>query len=240
LHAVLYAIILLLTVLWFPPLTWAGAADDLKSTVDGIQAVLRSNAGPESNMRSRRDQLRRLLDSRFDFHEIARRSLGLHWKSLTSHEQREYVEAFRGLLEIAYVALIEPQATRKILYQRETRETDNAQVDTAIVTKMGDSFSVDYRMHLVAGAWKIYDVVIENISVVNNYRSQFTRVIAKSSYSELIIKLKEKQARASEIKWGGQQLASGGKNRIDESRSLIIAGLISSSSEKQFFSSPSR
>ena len=237
-----FVLLALFMGLWLPASILAGEpTDQLRATVNVIRTVLRSNAGTESGMRIRRDQIRRLIDSRFDFSEIARRSLASHWKSLSPHEQREFVETFKGFLEIAYVGLIESLDGDKILYQRETRETDSAQVDTAIVTKKGEGLSVAYRMRLLDGAWKVYDVVIENISVVNNYRSQFSRVIAKSSYGELLQKLKEKQSQASGMKWGGQeQLVSARKNMMGESRSLIIIGLMGSSNERQFFPTSSR
>ena len=232
-----FMLLVLFMGLWLPASILAGEpTDQLRATVNVIRTVLRSNAGAESGMRVRRDQIRRLIESRFDFNEIARRSLGSHWKSLSPHEQREFVETFKGFLEIAYVSLIESLDGDKILYRRETRETDSAQVDTAMVTKKGEGLAVVYRMRFLDGAWKIYDLVIENISVVNNYRSQFSRVIAKSSYGELLQKLKEKQSQASIMKWGGkEEAASARKNMIDESRPLIIIGLIGASNDRQFF-----
>ena len=129
---------------------------------------------------------------RFDFSEMAKRSLGGHWRRRTSEEQREFTEAFTDLLERAYIERIEGFDDEKFVYTRERQDKEHAEVDGKILTKKGEEFSINYKLHLTNQGWKVYDVVIENISLVNNYRDQFNRVITKSSYEDLIRRLKEK------------------------------------------------
>ncbi len=134
---------------------------------------------------------------RFDFTEMARRSLGPHWGSRTPEEQREFV-IIAGLLEKSYVNRIESYGSGKVVYAREVEDTNYAQVDTKIVSMTGVNFSINYKLHLVNANWKVYDLVIEDISLVNNYRSQFNRVIARSSFEDLVRIMKEKQSQGSE------------------------------------------
>jgi phospholipid transport system substrate-binding protein len=141
----------------------------------------------------RRDQLRQVISSRFDFSEMAKRSLGPNWQRLSPDEQREFVQLFTDLLEQTYTGQIEGFDGEKIVYGREKQNSDRAEVDTQIVTKKGEAFSVNYKLYATNQEWKIYDVVIEDISLVNNYRAQFNRLFTNSS-QDFLRKLKEKQS----------------------------------------------
>ena len=103
---------------------------------------------------------------------------------------------FRELIENSYVENIDSYNGEKVNIVGEKQEKDFAQVNTQIVNNKGEEFAVDYRLLQSSGDWKIYDVVIENISIVNNYRSQFNRVIVKSSFEDLLQKLRDKQFAA--------------------------------------------
>ena len=107
-------------------------------------------------------------------------------------EQQEFVNIFTDLLQESYIGTIESYNGDKVGYNRELQEKDTAEVQTTLTTKGDAAYSINYRLRLVDKDWKVYDVVIENISVVNNYRSQFNRVISKSSYEELVRAMKEK------------------------------------------------
>ncbi|MGH7772459.1 MAG: MlaC/ttg2D family ABC transporter substrate-binding protein [Candidatus Binatia bacterium] len=170
------------------PLSAGAPTDQVRSTVDKVLAILKNPPAKD-----RRAQLRQVIYSRFDFTEMAKRSLGSHWRRRTPEEQREFVEIFTDLLEDSYLGRIEAFTDEKYFFNRETLEKDYAEVDTKMVTKNGEWFSLRYKLHLVNGDWKVYDVIVENISLVNNYRSQFNRIIANSSYEELVRRLKEKQ-----------------------------------------------
>ena len=122
---------------------------------------------------------------------MARRSLGPEWRRRTAEEQKEFVALFTKLLERVHLNTIESYNGEKVQYLNERAENSGAQVDTKISDNKGREFSVNYRLHDVNGDWKIYDVVVEDVSLVNNYRAQFSRVLAKSSYAELVNTIKE-------------------------------------------------
>ncbi len=138
------------------------------------------------------DRLRQIVFPLFDFNEMAMRSLGPHWRRINPEQRKEFVSTFTKLLEKTYADQIDIYNGQQVLYTGESVDGDYAQVDSRIIDKDGQTYSVTYRLHKVDGNWKIYDVVAENISLVNNYRSQFTRVIAKSSFEELLKTMKEK------------------------------------------------
>jgi phospholipid transport system substrate-binding protein len=167
--------------------------DQVRGTVDQVIAILQDPAlKAESRQKERRDQLRRIIFARFDFAEMARRSLGPEWRRRTPAEQQEFVSLFTDLLQESYIGTIESYNGDKVIYNRELQEQDNAEVQTTLTTRREDSYSINYRLRLVGREWKVYDVVIENISVVNNYRSQFSRVLSRSSFEELVRSMKEK------------------------------------------------
>lgn len=142
---------------------------------------------------AKRKELRAVIYPQFDFTEMARRSLGSHWQRRSPDEQREFVKVFTELIENSYMSSIESYNGEKVTMGAEKQDKDFAEVDTKISTKKGEEFSVNYKLRQAGSEWKIYDVVVENISLVNNYRSQFNRLIAQSSYEELLRKMKDKQ-----------------------------------------------
>ena len=168
--------------------------DQLRGTVDRVLTILQDPRLKSADKRDeRRQQLAKVISARFDFDEMARRSLGAEWRRLTLGQRKEFVELFAELLRDTYVANIESYKGEKVIYTRETQEEQYAVVQTILRSPEGTEYSLDYRLHRVDKEWKVYDVVIENVSIVNNYRSQFARVINKSSYEGLIRALKEKK-----------------------------------------------
>ena len=172
----------------------AGApGDQVRQTVDKLLTILKDpRLKQESKKNERREELKKLIYQRFDFTEMARRALGPEWRRHTPEEQREFVQLFTDLLERAYLKQIESYNDQRVRYLNEREDSGYAQVDTKIVDNKGQEFSVNYRLHNVNGDWKVYDVVVEEISLVNNYRAQFSRVLASSSYQELVRTMKEK------------------------------------------------
>ncbi len=165
----------------------------VKSAAEGAIAVLKDpQLKSPDQKRERLERLKEIINPIFDYNEMARRSLGAHWRRRTAAEQEEFSRLFRGFLERIYSDKINFYDGQKILFGRETVEQDFAQVESTVINAKGEENSVVYRLKRTAGKWKVYDAVIENISIVNNYRSQFDRVISKSSYEELKKMLREK------------------------------------------------
>jgi phospholipid transport system substrate-binding protein len=190
------AIALLLLPLWLRPGAAAGGVptEQIKATVDRALVVLKDpRFKPVAKTKERRDQLKQILFARFDFTEMARRALGANWRRRTTQEQEEFVRLFTDLLERAYADTIESYTDEKIIYVGEKLDGSYAEVNSKILTSKGQEFTIDYKTRVAGGEWKVYDVVVENISMVNNFRSQFNRVINNSSYEELVRRLKEKQ-----------------------------------------------
>ena len=168
-------------------------ADVRSAAVDKALTVLRDpRFKPPAKLNDRRDQLRQILFARFDFTEMARRALGANWRRRTPQEQDEFVRLFTDVLERAYAGIIESYTDEKIIYVSERVDGTYADIASKILTAKGEEYSINYKAHLVSNEWKVYDVVAENISLVNNYRSQFNRVISHSSYEELISRLRNK------------------------------------------------
>ena len=169
------------------------ATDQIKATVDKALVVLRDpKLKPAAKTKERREQLKQILFVRFDFTEMAKRSLGANWRRRTAQEQEEFVRLFTDVLERAYSDIIESYSDEKIVYINERIDAEFAEINSKILTGKGQDYTINYKAHLVGNEWKVYDVVAENISLVNNYRSQFTRVISKDSYEELVRRLKDK------------------------------------------------
>ena len=192
---VFVALFLLFFSVLSPSRSSAGApTEQIRMSVDKVQAILKNpQLKSPAKTKERREQLRQVVSSRFDFAEMARRSLGSQWRRLTPKEQEEFVRLFTDLLERAYIERIESYNDEKFAYIRENLDKNYAEVESRILTGRGEEFSLNYKTYLVNGEWRVYDVVVENISLVNNYRSQFNRIITNSSYEELIRKMKEKQ-----------------------------------------------
>lgn len=180
------------------PLGAGVATDQIRATVDKILAILNNpQVKSAAKTRERREQLRQVVSSRFDFTEMAKRSLGSQWRRRTPKEQEEFVRLFTDLLERSYIDKIESYSGGNFVYLRENLDKDYAEVESRIITNKGEEFSLNYKVHLVNGEWRVYDVVVENVSLVNNYRSQFNRIITNSSYEELIRRMKEKQVEVT-------------------------------------------
>lgn len=167
--------------------------DQIKATVDKALVVLKDpRLKPAAKVKERRDQLKQILFARFDFTEMAKRALGSNWRRRTPQEQEEFVHLFTEVLERAYADIIESYTDEKITYTNERIDGTYADVGSKIQTSKGEEYTLNYKAHLVSNEWKVYDVVAENVSLVNNYRSQFNRVISHASYDELVRRLKDK------------------------------------------------
>jgi phospholipid transport system substrate-binding protein len=168
--------------------------EQMRQSVDKLLTILKDpQLKGESKKNERRAKLKEVIYQRFDFTEMAKRSLGSEWRRRSPEEQKAFVKLFTDLLERAYLDQIESYSGEKIQYLKEREDANQAEVATKIIDNKGQEYSVNYRLHNVNGDWKVYDVVIEDISLVNNYRSQFNRVLANSPYEELINTMKQKR-----------------------------------------------
>ncbi|MEW6388074.1 MAG: ABC transporter substrate-binding protein [Thermodesulfobacteriota bacterium] len=171
---------------------WAGPpTDTVKGVVDEVIRLLKDPALKAPAQRKQRRQLiKQAIDRHFDYEEMAKRSLGATWGSLSRSQRQEFVSLFAELLEASYADKIEKYHDEKVAYTGESQEADYAEVRTQLVRK-NDKIPMNYRM-LDKSKWMVYDVVIEGVSLVNNYRSQFGRIIRESGYQGLLKRLRTK------------------------------------------------
>jgi phospholipid transport system substrate-binding protein len=169
--------------------------DQLKAQIERVMRLLEDpDLKKETRVRERRTAVRKIANEVFDFGETAKRSLARHWASRTAAEREEFVALFADLLERSYISRIEIYGGEKITYTGETIDDDQAIVRSKLVTKDGTDIPVEYRMLRRSGdRWLVYDVVIEGVSLIANYRAQFNKIITTSSYQELVRKMKTKQ-----------------------------------------------
>jgi len=165
----------------------------VKQTVDAVLDILRNKELKKADKtEQRRAQIRKVVSGRFDFAEMAKRSLAQHWKKRTPEEQKEFVPLYTDLLENTYIRKIERYENEKVVYLDEKIEGDYATVKTNIVTTKNAEIPIEYRLLKEGDQWKAYDVVVEGVSLVNNYRNQFNNIIRSGSYEELLRRLKNK------------------------------------------------
>jgi phospholipid transport system substrate-binding protein len=162
-----------------------------------VERVLKTLDDPaykgDGKLAERRAAVRKIANEIFDFAEIAKRSMARHWQPLSEAQRTEFVGLFADLLERSYISKIETYGGEKIQYTAERMDGDYSVVSTRIITKNGTEVPVDYRMIKRSDRWLVYDVSIEGVSLVSNYRTQFNKIIQTTSYRELVSKLKNKQ-----------------------------------------------
>jgi phospholipid transport system substrate-binding protein len=184
--------ILIFALCLFPSRSRAGdATDQIRGTIDRAIEILKDPAlAAKEKREERRDLLRKEIEPVFDFAEMAKRSLGPNWRDRTPKERDRFVALFRELLENSYLGKIESYQGEVIRYGKEDVDGSYARVKTVVITTKGQEFPMNYRMIADGGRYRIYDVVIEGISLVSNYRSQFNSILQKSSFREMMDKLR--------------------------------------------------
>ena len=185
-------------MVWAPASADAGApTDQLRSSVDQMVKVLDDPAlKADSRAQDRRAAIRKEAQVVFDFGETAKRALGRHWQGLSEKDRQEFTGLFTDLIERAYISKIERYSGERIAYAGEPVEGGLATVRTRFVTKQGTEIPVDYRMQQRGDRWLVYDVMVEGVSLINNYRTQFDKIIQTSSYAELVRKMKAAEVSA--------------------------------------------
>jgi phospholipid transport system substrate-binding protein len=173
----------------------AGApTDQLRASIDRVLAIVQDGTlKPPARAEERRRKIRSVANEVFDWQETGKRALGRQAQACSPKEREEFSPLFADLLERSYVGKIEAYSGEKIVYGQETVEVDQATVRTKLITKSGTEIPIDYRMLQAGDRWRVYDVLIEGVSLVGNYRSQFNRIIQQSSCKDLIQRLRTKQ-----------------------------------------------
>ncbi|MCK5708312.1 MAG: ABC transporter substrate-binding protein [Candidatus Aureabacteria bacterium] len=165
----------------------------LKTTVDKIISILASEEYKKIDMHDTlKKEIYDLVDNVFSWDDMGKRSLGRTWKEQKDSDKKEFISLFSKLLKKSYTEKLESYTGEKISYEPETLKGKYAEVRTYIIKETGEKIPVFYRMILRDGKWMVYDVVIEGISLVKNYRSQFENILRKSSFKELLEKLEKK------------------------------------------------
>jgi phospholipid transport system substrate-binding protein len=190
-------IILALLVLWFfipvKNTLASSVQDQLKVTIDNVLEILRDQSlEGEEKREEKKESLRRVIHERFSYATMSQLSLARHWKKRSDEEKKAFIEMFGQLLEEIYVSKIDDYTGEEVVYVKEFVRGKKAQVYTKIITDTVE-IPIDYRMYKTEdGKWMVYDLVIEGVSLVGNYRSQFDQILRKETYEKLVEDLKKK------------------------------------------------
>ncbi len=172
----------------------------MKITVDKIISILNDEELKKSeNTEARRAAIRNAVFERFDFEEMSRRSLARQWKQITPEERKEFTALFSDLLERSYIGKIEGYSGEKIVFTEEDIDGHYSTVKTVAITKRDVKIPINYRLMKSNNTWKVYDVIIEGVSLINNYRRQFNKIIRTQSYKELVKRMQDKQEEEMEF-----------------------------------------
>jgi len=166
-------------------------AYEIKKTVDEVVRIV-ADKDMKKNETKRRQALKKSISNIFDYAEMAKRSMGKHWNVRTPAEKKVFVDLFASLLENSYAGKIESYNNEKIVYIKDIVDGDYAEVKSKVVTANRDEFTLDYRLFRQNNKWMVYDVIIEGVSLVSNYRSQFNKIITANGYDKLVKKLQSK------------------------------------------------
>ena len=187
-------LLLVLSLLFLPRAVRAGEVTDIvKADIDKTLSVLRDPAlhGPEKK-ELRNDKIRATVERMFDFEEVSKRSLGRYWRDRTEAEKDEFVRLFTALLESSYLDRVYEHRDAKVLYTGEVSRDGKVEIRTKVITAKGTEVPIHYRLMKKDQTWKAYDMVIEGVSLMSTYRTQFNQKIQSSSYEALIEELREK------------------------------------------------
>lgn len=195
---------LLLGLLLVSPVAAASTPkEDIRKTVDQVLVVLRDH---QVKGLARREKLSTLVRARFDFATMSQYTLGKHWKSASAEEQKKFIGLFSDLLEETYIGRVDAYSDEKVHYGAEKIEGDRAEVKTSVRSGNVD-IPIDYRLTRKGDEWFVYDVLIEEVSLVKNYRSSYGEIIRKEGFAKLLERMAEK---LRELRNGNAKPASKG------------------------------
>ena len=189
---------ILILCLIFPVPAFAGAAlDAVKGNADKVLDVLRDpSLKAQSARKAKKDRLRAISEKMFDFTELSKRTLAQNWSRFDPKQQKEFVELYTSLLEDAYANKIMSFTDEKIVFNKEVTLTQKTVEVQSIVQRKNEDIPIYYRMILKDGMWRVYDVVVEGVSLINNYRAQFREILADKTPESLLETLRKKVGRA--------------------------------------------
>ena len=172
--------------------------ETVQSRVDtALQTLNQAPGGAPVAAEQRRSEIRRLADGLFDFAEMSRRALGRHWADRTPAERDEFVKLFADLMARSYLGKIDRYAGESVTYIGERVDGDLATVDSRVITAKKSEVPIEYRLRRVDDRWAAYDVLIERVSLVGAYRSQFDRIIQTGSFGELLKRMRQKEQESA-------------------------------------------
>jgi phospholipid transport system substrate-binding protein len=189
-------LVLAASIFVFVSVACATPTEEVKKTVDEVVRIVADKEMKKNDVK-RRQALKKAISTIFDYSEMAKRSLGKHWNARSAAEKKQFAELFATLLENSYAGKIESYNNEKIIYIKDIVEDDYAEVKSKVITAARDEFTLDYRLFKQNGKWMVYDVIIEGVSLVSNYRSQFNKIITSNGYDKLVKKL---QSKSEELK----------------------------------------
>ena len=168
------------------------ATEAVKSSIDQVVGLLEDKELKKADrVMERRQRLQKIFNDRFSYEEMSKRSLGAHWNNLNETQRQQFVDLFRQLLARSYTGTIEGYSGERFQYLGERNEGEYAEVRTKLLSRKGE-IPINYRLFSKSGEWQVYDIVVDGISMVSNYRAQFTKIIRASSYEDLVQKLQNK------------------------------------------------
>lgn len=177
-----------------PPADAGEATGHLRAGIRGVLEILRKPELKEPGQKAeRRSRIRKIIHQYFDFEEMSRRSLARHWRKRTPEEKSEFIVLFSRLMERNYADKLESYTDEKIVFGKEIGDPEFVKVNTKVILQDDREVSITYRMHKVEDAWRVYDVLVEGISFLKNYREQFRSVIRRTSYANLVKILRAKR-----------------------------------------------
>lgn len=187
---------LAVTLAIFQASAWAASpTDQLRVALEEMIRILDDpSLKPKAKAQERQARVREAASGVFDFDEIARRALGRHWRALSEPEREKFVGLFRALIEYSYLPKIALYQGERIRFVGESVDGNFAEVRSLLVTRKGQEIPVTYRLGQRDGHWLIFDILVEGISLVSNYRSQFNEIIQRASYRELVRRIERKLA----------------------------------------------
>ncbi len=187
-----FLVVVFMVILAWDPVFAAASqvTEDVKDTIDKVIKIV-GREDLKDNKEARRQALREVIDQRFNYHQMVRRALAKNWRDRSDRERREFTGLFKKLLENSYASKLESYSDETINYTDEVIKGKYALVKTEVVRK-ANTIAVDYKLIYGDGVWKIYDFVIEGVSMVRNYRSQFSKIIRRDSYEALVRRLTDK------------------------------------------------